>query len=69
MGRRKNVTMSGASRRSFLKTTVIGGTVATLTPLYPALGAPHETARSAPNPEIKSFELDEMTISDLQNGM
>ncbi|MGA7401378.1 MAG: amidase [Candidatus Sulfotelmatobacter sp.] len=69
MGRRKNVTMSGASRRSFLKTTVIGGPVATLTPLYPALGAARETAKLAPNPEIKSFELDEMTISDLQDGM
>jgi len=69
MGRRKNDTITGASRRSFLKTSVIGGAAATLAPLYPALGAPHETARPEPNPEIKSFELDEMTISDLQDGM
>ncbi len=69
MGQRNNVTISGASRRSFLKTTVIGGAAATLAPLYPALGAAHETTRLEPKPEIKSFELDEMTISDLQEGM
>ncbi len=71
MGRRKNDTISGASRRSFLKTTVIGGAAATLTPLYlyPAQSAAREIARPAPNPEIKSFELDEMTISDLQSRM
>ena len=71
MGRRKNDTISGASRRSFLKTTVIGGAAATLTPLYlyPAQSAAREIARPAPNAVIKSFELDEMTISDLQSRM
>jgi len=69
MGRTKNDTIRGASRRSFLKTTVIGGTAATLAPLYPALGAAREIARPEPKPDIKAFELDEMTISDLQDGM
>src|ERR1039458_10282580 len=58
-----------ANRRSFLKTTVVGGTAATLTPLYPALGAAREIVSAAPAPDIKPFELDEITISDLQGGM
>ncbi len=57
------------NRRSFLKTTIVGSAAATLIPLYPALGAARETASSVPTPEIKSFELDEITIADLQEGM
>jgi hypothetical protein len=56
-----------ANRRLFLKTSLIGGAAATLTPLYPALGAAREIALSVPLAEIKPFELDEITISDLQN--
>src|SRR6202165_5558338 len=68
-------------RRGFLRTTLIGGAAA-ISPLYPALAAPRSTAlgetpaaRSAqaaqptPAPGVKSFELDEVTISDLQDGM
>jgi amidase len=58
-----------AGRRLFLKTTLIGGTAATLTPLYPALGGAREVASPAPLPEINPFELDEITISDLQDAM
>ena len=58
-----------ANRRSFLKTTLIGSAAATLTPLYPALGAAREIAAAVPAPEIKPFELDEITVSDLQDGM
>ena len=58
-----------ANRRLFLKTSLIGGAAATLTPLYPALGAAREIALSVPLAEIKPFELDEITISDLQDGM
>jgi amidase len=58
-----------ANRRSFLKTTLIGSAAATLTPLYPALGAARETASSTAVPDLKPFELDEITISDLQDGM
>jgi amidase len=58
-----------ANRRSFLKTTLIGSAAATLTPLYPALGAARETASPTTVPDLKPFELDEITISDLQDGM
>jgi amidase len=40
-----------------------------MTPLYPALGAAREIAPAAPTPDIRPFELDEITISDLQDGM
>jgi amidase len=67
-------------RRSFLKTTLIGGAAATLAPLYPALAAAHEVAPAeatpssgsvpaAPPAEVQPFELDEITIADLQDGM
>jgi amidase len=58
-----------ANRRSFLQATLIGGTAATLTPFYPALGVAREVAPAVPLPEIKPFELDEITVSDLQDGM
>jgi amidase len=61
-------------RRSFLKTTLIGGAAATLAPLYPALAAAREVASAAgapdaPATDIEPFELDEITIADLQDGM
>src|ERR1039458_945275 len=58
-----------ANRRSFLKTALIGGAAAAMAPLYPALGAAREIAPTAPAPSIKPFELDEITIPDLQDGM
>lgn len=58
-----------ANRRSFLKTTLIGSAAVSLTPLYPALGAAREIAPSTSVPEIKPFELDEITLSSLQDGM
>jgi amidase len=58
-----------ANRRSFLKATLIGSAAATLTPLYPALGAAREVAPASPVPEVKPFELDEITVSGLQDGM
>jgi amidase len=69
MGRRKNDVTCTRSRRSFLKTAVIGGAVATFTPRYPALAAAREIAQLETSTDIKSFELDEITISDLQDGM
>ncbi len=69
MSRRKNDITSIGNRRSFLKAAVIGGAVATLTPGYPALGAAREIATSKPTDDVKAFELDEVTISDLQDGM
>ncbi len=58
-----------ARRRSFIKTALFGGAAATLTPLYPAFGAAREISAPPPGPEVKPFELDEITISDLQDGM
>jgi amidase len=58
-----------AERRSFLKTALIGGAAATVTPLYPALGATREGTSIPHSPSIKPFELDEITIADLQDGM
>ncbi len=57
------------SRRSFLQSTITAGTAAAL---YPALGvaranAAEPAAKSAP--EVNPFELEEMTISELQDGM
>jgi len=57
-----------ADRRSFLKTALIGA-AATVTPLYPALGAAREIASSVSPNGVKAFELDEITVADLQDGM
>src|SRR5271169_2192749 len=59
---------SSASRRKFLQTALTaGGTAA----LYPALSAGRVVAapgESAP-PDVKAFELEEITIPELQEGM
>jgi amidase len=57
------------SRRTFLKATVVASAAATLTPVYPALGAAREVESDLPASDIKPFELDELTITDLQEGM
>ena len=69
MSRRKNDMTGIGSRRSFLKTTVIGGAVATIAPGYSALGSAREIATPKPTDDIRAFELDEITISGLQDGM
>src|SRR5690349_13944775 len=63
-----------ADRRSFLQTALIGGAATALTPLHPALGAARANPAPAPAAgnaaaEVKAFELDEITIADLQDGM
>jgi len=65
---RDDAKLSGG-RRSFLRTALIGGGVATLTPIYPALGAAREIECPPANAEVKPFELDEITIAELQEGM
>ena len=58
-----------SNRRSFLKTALVGAAAAA-TPLYPALGAAREVNCATPSPAaVRAFELDEVTISDLQDGM
>jgi len=79
MGRDQTNITSDTSRRSLLKIAALGSTAATLTALYPALGAAREIASSTPDsdkqrpevhyPSVQPFELDEITISDLQEGM
>ncbi len=55
----------GRSRRKFLQNAASAGAV---TALYPALGAAREVT---PNPpaEVSPFELDEVTIPELQDGL
>jgi len=53
----------GPSRRSFLKTGVVGGVSSAL---LPALAGAAEAAAAA---AVPAFELDEISISDLQDGM
>ena len=59
---------SRSSRREFLQKAVTGGAVAAA---YPAFGAAREISRSSVTPagEVKPFELDEITIAELQDGM
>jgi len=59
-----------ASRRSFLRSAVVTGAASAI---YPAMGAARaEAAAAAPResaPEVKPFELEEITIGELQDGM
>jgi len=59
---------SRSSRREFLQKAVTGGAVAAA---YPAFGAAREISRSSVTPagEVKPFELEEITIAELQDGM
>jgi amidase len=60
-------TNPSSSRRRFLQNAVNVGAAAAV---YPAWGAAREISRPAPRaPEVKPFELDEITISELQDGM
>ena len=56
------------SRRGFLKTALTAGAATTL---YPALSGGREISSPGPSaaPAVKSFELDEITIAELQEGM
>ena len=56
----------GNSRRNFLRGGLVGGVAAAV---YPALGAAREIVPPPAPPDVPSFELDEVTIDDLQEGM
>jgi amidase len=77
---------SSSSRRSFLKTTLLGSTAATLATSYSALGAARAGGRASSSeaaggsgacasspegssPNVQPFELDEITIAELQDRM
>jgi amidase len=55
------------SRRQFLQNAVNAGAVVAV---YPALGAARDVTPAKPaTPDVKPFELDEITIPELQDGM
>ncbi len=56
----------GGSRRDFLRGSVVGGVAVAM---YPALGAAREVVPSSAVSDVRSFEFDEVTIDDLQEGM
>ena len=63
------------NRRSFLQSALLGGVAASLTPAYAAGAAARDLTERTPNAatpipaEVKPFELDEITIPQLQDGM
>jgi amidase len=73
----RKLSKSATNRRSFLQTALLGGAAATLAPLYPAGAAARDVSATAPNAgapipqpaDVKSFELEEITIPELQDGM
>lgn len=70
---KQDSTKPSHTRRKFLQTAALGGTAASLTPIYPALGAARDKSEAsqagAHAQEIKPFELDEIMIAQLQEGM
>jgi len=74
MSRARRDSESTRSRRSFLQSALATGAASAL---YPALGAaraaasPRSVGSACPGPslEVKPFELDEITIAQLQEGM
>lgn len=69
--KRRNL-KNGTSRRTFLQTTFVAGAASAVCPALAAgrasVSAAAEPARSAA-PDVKPFELDEITITELQDGM
>ena len=65
----RKVVQLAANRRLFLRTALVGGAAATMTRFYPALGAARDIPSAGSASDVKPFELDEITISDLQDGM
>src|SRR5580704_13412428 len=57
-------------RRKFLQASLLGGAVAASGPvLQPMFGAARENAAAAEPAPVATFELDEITIGELQEGM
>ena len=62
-----NPATRGARRRRFIKTSILGGVGVALIPAL--AGARTVEASSSPSAEVPSFELDEVTIGDLQKAL
>jgi len=59
-----------AGRRRFLQASLLGGAAAAAGPiLRPVFGRPSENAAAAEAADVPAFELDEVTIGELQDGM
>ncbi|MFZ0537883.1 MAG: amidase [Candidatus Sulfotelmatobacter sp.] len=69
MSVKKSNSRFSAGRRKFFKTTVVGSATLALAPVRPALAAARELISYSSSARIKAFELDELTITDLQAGM
>ncbi|MGA8199229.1 MAG: amidase [Candidatus Sulfotelmatobacter sp.] len=69
MSVKKSNSRFSAGRRKFFKTTVVGSAALALAPVRPALAAARELISYSSSARIKAFELDELTITDLQAGM
>jgi amidase len=58
------------ARRRFLQTSLMGGMAAAVAaPLRPLIGEARENSRAGRPAEVPSFEFEEITIADLQDGM
>jgi len=62
----ESVRDKAGTRRGFLQSSLMGGAAAAL---YPALGAARVVAPVLSVAEVRSFELDEINIDQLQTGM
>jgi amidase len=60
--------LSDANRRTFLKTSVVGGVSAAVIPALAGARA-IDSRCEVSTPAVSAFELDEVTINDLQEGM
>jgi amidase len=60
------ISKSRSSRRSFLQSTL---TSSAAVALYPALAAAREVSPAGPASEVAPFELEEITLSELRDGM
>ncbi|MGC2258555.1 MAG: amidase [Candidatus Sulfotelmatobacter sp.] len=69
MSVKRNNGKFSVGRRKFFKTTLAGSATLALAPLHPALAAARERIPDSSSARVKPFELDELTITDLQAGM
>ena len=73
--RYKKNSMKSSNRRSFLQSTLAGGAATAISPvLLPALAGGRANAAISHEPtygsvSVQPFELDEITIPELQDGM
>ena len=59
----------GSNRRGFLRAGLLGGAAAVSATVYPALSGARELGPAVPASELSPFELDEVSIDTLQDGM